>query len=70
MPAVLARQALTERYFAERFLKGFPMRLQILSDLQLEHFDEGRDIPRKTVDAVMLAEDTHSADRGLERAAA
>ncbi|MFD2192039.1 metallophosphoesterase [Pistricoccus aurantiacus] len=46
------------------------MRLQILSDLHLEHFDEGRDIPREAVDAVVLAGDIHSAEFGLEWAAA
>ena len=45
------------------------MRLQILSDLHLEHFDDERDIPLAHADAVVLAGDIHSFDRGLEWAA-
>lgn len=45
------------------------MRLWILSDLHLEHFAEGRDLPRVDADAVVLAGDIHSGCRGLAWAA-
>lgn len=45
------------------------MRLQLLSDLHLEHFAEGRDLPRVDADAVVLAGDIHTGCRGLAWAA-
>ncbi|MGC3873223.1 metallophosphoesterase [Halomonas sp. GXIMD04776] len=45
------------------------MRLQVLSDLHLEHFDNGREIPKVAADVVVLAGDIHSANLGLEWAA-
>lgn len=45
------------------------MRLRILSDLHLEHFAEGRDLPWVDADAVVLAGDIHTGCRGLAWAA-
>lgn len=45
------------------------MRLWILSDLHLEHFAEGRGLPRVDADAVVLASDIHIGCRGLAWAA-
>ncbi|QFU02070.1 cyclic 3',5'-adenosine monophosphate phosphodiesterase [Halomonas sp. THAF5a] len=45
------------------------MRLRILSDLHLEHFAEGRDLPWVDADAVVLAGDIHIGCRGLAWAA-
>ncbi|WP_163559954.1 metallophosphoesterase [Halomonas sp. NO4] len=45
------------------------MRLRILSDLHLEHFDGSRELPDVEADAVVLAGDIHRHTRGLEWAA-
>lgn len=45
------------------------MRLWVLSDLHLEHFDEGRELPEAETDAVVLAGDIHLGTRGLAWAA-
>ncbi|WP_108446927.1 metallophosphoesterase [Halomonas denitrificans] len=45
------------------------MRLRILSDLHLEHFAEGRDLPWVDADAVVLAGDIHTGCSGLAWAA-
>ncbi|PMR75191.1 metallophosphoesterase family protein [Billgrantia endophytica] len=45
------------------------MRVRILSDLHLEHFDEGRDIPDVEADLVILAGDIHQHLQGLAWAA-
>lgn len=45
------------------------MRLRILSDLHLEHFDESRKLPQAPADAVILAGDIHSGVQGLGWAA-
>ncbi|SFT33772.1 metallophosphoesterase [Halomonas saccharevitans] len=45
------------------------MRLRLLSDLHLEHFAEGRDLPRVDADAVVLAGDIHTGCQGLAWAA-
>ncbi|WP_346797168.1 metallophosphoesterase family protein [Halomonas sp. Bachu 37] len=41
------------------------MRLRVLSDLHLEYFDQGREIPEAEVDAVVLAGDIHRAAEGM-----
>lgn len=45
------------------------MRLRVLSDLHLEHFDEGRELPDAPADAVILAGDIHCGGLGLAWAA-
>ncbi|ALM52234.1 metallophosphoesterase [Halomonas huangheensis] len=45
------------------------MRLHVLSDLHLEHFAEGREIPEVDCDVVVLAGDIHVGLTGLEWAA-
>lgn len=45
------------------------MRLRILSDLHLEHFKKGRELPDAPADAVILAGDIHTGTRGLGWAA-
>lgn len=45
------------------------MRLRVLSDLHLEHFDENRELPEVTADAVILAGDIHRETKGLAWAA-
>lgn len=45
------------------------MRLRILSDLHLEHFDEGRELPDAEADVVVLAGDIHRHAEGLRWAA-
>jgi predicted phosphodiesterase len=45
------------------------MRLRVLSDLHLEHFDEGRELPDVPADAVVLAGDIHRHAEGLSWAA-
>ncbi|WP_290796624.1 metallophosphoesterase [Halomonas sp.] len=45
------------------------MRLRILSDLHLEHFDTLRELPEVDADAVILAGDIHSGTLGLGWAA-
>ncbi|SDL61808.1 Predicted phosphoesterase [Modicisalibacter muralis] len=45
------------------------MRLRVLSDLHLEHFDEERVLPDVAADAVILAGDIHSGTQGLAWAA-
>lgn len=45
------------------------MRLRVLSDLHLEHFDEGRELPEVQADAVVLAGDIHRHTQGLAWAA-
>lgn len=45
------------------------MRLRILSDLHLEHFDGDRELPEIEADAVILAGDIHLGLKGLEWAA-
>jgi predicted phosphodiesterase len=45
------------------------MRLRVLSDLHLEHFDEGRELPKVACDAVILAGDIHRGTEGLSWAA-
>ncbi|MFG6178142.1 metallophosphoesterase [Halomonas sp. THAF12] len=45
------------------------MRLRVLSDLHLEHFDAGRDLPRVDADVIVLAGDIHVGCRGLAWAA-
>lgn len=46
------------------------MRLRVLSDLHLEHFDEGRELPEVAADVVILAGDIHREAEGLAWAAA
>ncbi|MBA4501823.1 metallophosphoesterase [Marinobacterium marinum] len=46
------------------------MRLRILSDLHLEHHDEGRALPDAPADVVILAGDIHTGTKGLHWAAA
>ncbi|MCE8019974.1 metallo-dependent phosphatase [Halomonas sp. MCCC 1A11036] len=46
------------------------MRLRVLSDLHLEHFDEGRELPDVAADVVILAGDIHRHAEGLAWAAA
>ena len=50
--------------------KEIVMRLRVLSDLHLEHFDEGRGLPEVASDAVILAGDIHREAEGLAWAAA
>lgn len=45
------------------------MRLRVLSDLHLEHFEEGRELPDVPADAVVLAGDIHRHAEGLGWAA-
>ncbi|MCG6658959.1 metallo-dependent phosphatase [Halomonas campisalis] len=45
------------------------MRLRILSDLHLEHFELGRELPEVAADVVILAGDIHAGTLGLEWAA-
>ncbi|WP_417582957.1 metallophosphoesterase family protein [Nitrincola sp.] len=45
------------------------MRLRIFSDLHLEHFDEGLDLPDVAADVVILAGDIHTGTQGLHWAA-
>ncbi|QJQ96328.1 MULTISPECIES: metallophosphoesterase [Halomonadaceae] len=45
------------------------MRLRVLSDLHLEHFEEGRELPDAEADAVILAGDIHHHVQGLSWAA-
>ncbi|WP_075879826.1 metallophosphoesterase [Vreelandella massiliensis] len=46
------------------------MKLRVLSDLHLEHFDDGRTLPDVPADVVVLAGDIHEGTRGLAWAAA
>lgn len=45
------------------------MRLRVLSDLHLEYFDDGRDLPQVSAEAVILAGDIHHQTEGLTWAA-
>lgn len=45
------------------------MKLRVLSDLHLEHFDQGRELPDVPADAVILAGDIHEGTQGLTWAA-
>ncbi|MGY4878241.1 metallophosphoesterase family protein [Vreelandella aquamarina] len=45
------------------------MRLRIISDLHLEHFDDARDLPDVPADVVILAGDIHTGVKGLQWAA-
>lgn len=45
------------------------MRIRVLSDLHLEHFDEARELPDVAADAVILAGDIHRKAEGLAWAA-
>ena len=45
------------------------MRLRVLSDLHLEHFELSRELPEADADVVILAGDIHSGTRGLDWAA-
>lgn len=45
------------------------MRLRVLSDLHLEHFEQGRELPEVAADAVILAGDIHRTVEGLAWAA-
>ncbi len=45
------------------------MRLRVLSDLHLEHFDDGRELPTVAADVVVLAGDIHAQGQGLAWAA-
>jgi len=45
------------------------VRLRILSDLHVECFQEGRDLPDVTADVVILAGDIHRTTEGLAWAA-
>lgn len=45
------------------------MRLRILSDLHVECFQEGRDLPDVAADVVILAGDIHRTTEGLTWAA-
>lgn len=46
------------------------MRLRVISDLHLEHFDAPRELPAVSADAVILAGDIHAGIQGLGWAAA
>ena len=46
------------------------MRLRVLSDLHLEHHDEGRVLPHVEADVIILAGDIHAGTQGLHWAAA
>ncbi|WP_244183019.1 hypothetical protein [Vreelandella songnenensis] len=41
------------------------MRLHVLSDLHLEHFDSGRPLPAVEADIVLLAGDIHRQCEGM-----
>ena len=45
------------------------MRLRVLSDLHLEHYEASRELPKVAADAVILAGDIHAGTRGLAWAA-
>ncbi|MBB3191030.1 metallophosphoesterase family protein [Halomonas cerina] len=45
------------------------MRIRVLSDLHLEHFDGGRELPEVAADMVILAGDIHRETEGLAWAA-
>ena len=51
------------------FEKETFVRLRVLSDLHLEHFDTGRELPHVAADAVILAGDIHRHAEGLDWAA-
>lgn len=65
----VAQDALCFNLRFVRHTRMLKMKLRILSDLHLEHHDEGRSLPNVEADAVILAGDIHTGTQGLHWAA-